>query len=111
MIVRNVSVRLSEKNLFLHFLTILFLNFQVFKLNFSLFYLVREDIENISKDNEMVLENVKISRKLIEDYEEGIADRLKPKLNELKREGDSKISLASEKCKNRHYATFTFLYS
>ncbi|XP_043794597.1 laminin subunit alpha-2 isoform X1 [Apis laboriosa] len=58
---------------------------------------LREDIENISKDNEMVLENVKISRKLIEDYEEGIADRLKPKLNELKREGDSKISLASEK--------------
>ncbi|XP_061943056.1 laminin subunit alpha lam-3 isoform X4 [Apis cerana] len=58
---------------------------------------LREDIENILKDNEMVLENVKISRKLIEDYEEGIADRLKPKLNELKREGDSKISLASEK--------------
>lgn len=53
----------------------------------------------------MVLENVKISRKLIEDYEEGIADRLKPKLNELKREGDSKISLASEKCKNHVYTS------
>lgn len=73
---------------------------------FPLFYLVREDVENILKENEMVLENVKISRKLVEDYEEGIADRLKPKLNELKREGDSKISLASEKCKN----LYAFLY-
>lgn len=57
----------------------------------------------------MVLENVKISRKLIEDYEEGIADRLKPKLNELKREGDSKISLASEKCKNHSSHVSLFL--
>lgn len=77
-----------------------------------MFYSVREDIENTLRDNEVVLENVETSRKLIEDYEEGIADRLKPKLNELKREGDSKISLASEKCKNRHYATLCiFLYS
>lgn len=77
-----------------------------------MFYSVREDIENTLRDNEVVLENVETSRKLIEDYEEGIADRLKPKLNELKREGDSKISLASEKRKNRHYATLCiFLYS
>lgn len=77
-----------------------------------MFYSVREDIENTLRDNEVVLENVETTRKLIEDYEEGIADRLKPKLNELKREGDSKISLASEKRKNRHYVTLCiFLYS
>lgn len=38
-------------------------------------------------------------QRLIDDYNQGIAERLKPKLNELKREGDSKISLASEKRK------------
>lgn len=37
------------------------------------------------------------TRQLIEDYQQGIAEVLNPKLQELKREGDSRISLASEK--------------
>lgn len=61
--------------------------------------LVRENVENILNDNEKVLESIKTSQKLIEDYKEGIANILKPKLYDLKREGDSEISLASEKCK------------
>lgn len=42
---------------------------------------------------------MKNSRQLIDNYNQGITDILKPKLNELKREGDSRISLASEKRK------------
>lgn len=60
---------------------------------------VRENVENILNDNEKVLESIKTSQKLIGDYKEGIANILKPKLYDLKREGDSEISLASEKCK------------
>lgn len=45
------------------------------------------------------MESVRSAQRLTDDYNQGIADRLKPKLNELKREGDSKISLASEKRK------------
>lgn len=60
---------------------------------------MRENIQNILDDNEEVLEIVKDNQRLIDDYNEGIANRLKPKLYELKREGDSKISLASEKRK------------
>ncbi|KAG7199623.1 hypothetical protein KM043_014226 [Ampulex compressa] len=58
---------------------------------------LQEDAREILDDNEDTLEDLKSSQMLINDYEEGIADRLRPKLNELKREGDSKISLASEK--------------
>ncbi|KZC04266.1 Laminin subunit alpha-1 [Dufourea novaeangliae] len=58
---------------------------------------LRENIQNLLNDNDKVLEATKVTRKLIEDYNDGISDRLKPKLYELKREGDSKISLASEK--------------
>nr|XP_034195684.1 laminin subunit alpha-1 isoform X1 [Osmia lignaria] len=58
---------------------------------------LRENIQSILDDNEEVLETVKDNQRLIDDYNEGIANRLKPKLYELKREGDSKISLASEK--------------
>ncbi|CAK9806681.1 Laminin subunit alpha-1 [Anthophora quadrimaculata] len=58
---------------------------------------LRENIYTILNKNEKVLEDVKSTQKLIDDYKEGIAERLKPKLFELKREGDSKISLANEK--------------
>ncbi|XP_050482872.1 laminin subunit alpha-1 isoform X2 [Bombus huntii] len=58
---------------------------------------LRENVENILNDNEKVLESIKTSQKLIGDYKEGIANILKPKLYDLKREGDSEISLASEK--------------
>lgn len=61
---------------------------------------MRENVQNILEDNNEVLEAVVDNQKLTEDYNEGITNRLKPKLYELKREGDSKISLASEKCKN-----------
>nr|XP_012147088.1 PREDICTED: laminin subunit alpha-2 isoform X4 [Megachile rotundata]XP_012147089.1 PREDICTED: laminin subunit alpha-2 isoform X4 [Megachile rotundata] len=58
---------------------------------------LRENIQNILDDNEEVLETIIDNQKLIDDYKEGITNTLKPKLYELKREGDSKISLASEK--------------
>jgi len=53
---------------------------------------------DILEENDEVAESIKNTQQLIDDYKQGIADRLKPKLNELKREGDSKIGLASEKC-------------
>lgn len=62
------------------------------------FKTVHEDLLNIMEDNNEVAESVMNTQRLIDDYKQGIADRLKPKLHELKREGDSKISLASEKC-------------
>lgn len=60
---------------------------------------MHEDLQNILDENDEVMGSVRNTQRLIDDYKEGIADRLKPKLHELKREGDSKISLASEKCK------------
>lgn len=62
------------------------------------FLIVHEDLLDILEDNDEVMESVKTTQLLIDDYKQGIADRLKPKLQELKREGDSKIGLASEKC-------------
>ena len=62
-------------------------------------FIVRENVKNILNENEKILESIKNSQKLIGDYKEGITNRLKPKLYDLKREGDSEISLASEKCK------------
>lgn len=59
---------------------------------------MHEDLQDILDENDEVVESIKDTQRLIDDYKEGIADRLKPKLQELKREGDSKISLASEKC-------------
>ncbi|XP_032674953.1 laminin subunit alpha-1 isoform X4 [Odontomachus brunneus] len=56
-----------------------------------------EDVQNILDKNDEVIESVRSAQRLTDDYNQGIADRLKPKLYELKREGDSKISLASEK--------------
>ncbi|XP_014473552.1 PREDICTED: laminin subunit alpha-1 isoform X2 [Dinoponera quadriceps] len=56
-----------------------------------------EDVQNILNENDEVTESIRNKQRLIDDYNQGIADRLRPKLNELKREGDSKISLASEK--------------
>ncbi|KAL6255156.1 hypothetical protein P5V15_013489 [Pogonomyrmex californicus] len=58
---------------------------------------LHEDLLDISQDNEEVGKSIKTTERLIDDYKQSIADRLKPKLNELKREGDSKIGLASEK--------------
>nr|XP_031843946.1 laminin subunit alpha-1 isoform X2 [Nomia melanderi] len=58
---------------------------------------LRENIKNLLNDNDKVLEGTRETQKLIDDYNIGISERLKPKLNDLKREGDSKISLASEK--------------
>lgn len=51
------------------------------------------------EDSELVLDATKDNQRLIDDYKEGIENQLKSKLNELQREGDSKVSLASEKCK------------
>lgn len=59
---------------------------------------MHEDLLNILEENDEVTKSVSDTQRLIDDYKHGIADRLKPKLQDLKREGDSKISLASEKC-------------
>jgi len=53
---------------------------------------------DILNENDEVSESVSNTQRLIDDYKQGITDRLKSKLNELKRDGDSKIGLASEKC-------------
>ncbi|KMQ97151.1 laminin subunit alpha-1 [Lasius niger] len=58
---------------------------------------LHEDLLNILEENDEVTESVSNTQRLIDDYSQDIADRLKPKLQDLKREGDSKISLASEK--------------
>ncbi|XP_078049382.1 wing blister isoform X1 [Augochlora pura] len=58
---------------------------------------LREGIKNLMDENDKLMESTKDTQKLIDDYTTGISERLKPKLNDLKREGDSKISLASEK--------------
>lgn len=50
------------------------------------------------EDNEETNESIGISQKLIEDYKYSINENLRSKLLELEREGDSKISLANEKC-------------
>lgn len=53
------------------------------------------------RENDEVSESVDDMQRLIDDYKKGISDRLQPKFQDLKREGDSKISLASEKCKKK----------
>lgn len=58
---------------------------------------MHEDLLNILEENDEVTESVSDTQRLIDDYKQGIADRLKPKLQDLKREGDTKIGLASEK--------------
>lgn len=58
---------------------------------------LHEDLLDILDENDEVAKSVRNTQRLIDDYKQGIADRLKPKLHELKREGDSKIGLASEK--------------
>ena len=60
---------------------------------------MQESLQTVLEDNDEVMESIQDSKKLIHDYKEGIANSLKPKYQELKREGDSKISLASEQCK------------
>ncbi|XP_067203705.1 laminin subunit alpha-1 isoform X2 [Linepithema humile] len=58
---------------------------------------LHEDLLDILDENNEVSESVSNTQRLIDDYKQGITDRLKSKLNELKRDGDSKIGLASEK--------------
>ncbi|XP_072763928.1 laminin subunit alpha-1 isoform X2 [Anoplolepis gracilipes] len=58
---------------------------------------LHEDLFDILEENNKVTASISDTQRLIDDYKQGIADRLKPKLQDLKREGDSKISLASEK--------------
>ncbi|XP_034944517.1 laminin subunit alpha-1-like isoform X2 [Chelonus insularis] len=57
----------------------------------------RETMVEAKADHKKLLESIIESEKLINDYKEGLANDLRPQLHELKREGDSKISLASEK--------------
>ncbi|XP_043271259.1 laminin subunit alpha-1 [Venturia canescens] len=59
--------------------------------------ILQENLAKTKNDADKVVESINESRKLIDDYKEGIAGILKPQLQELKREGDSKISLGSEK--------------
>ncbi|RLU21684.1 hypothetical protein DMN91_006060 [Ooceraea biroi] len=58
---------------------------------------LHEDLQTILEENDVVAESVKNTQRLIDDYKQGIAERLRPKLYELQHEGDSKISLATEK--------------
>lgn len=79
---------------------------------FSIFFLqfpstVQENLTKTKKEADALVESINESRKLIDDYKEGIASILKPQLQELKREGDSKISLGSEK---REYRLSTILF-
>ncbi|XP_051174494.1 laminin subunit alpha-1 isoform X1 [Leptopilina boulardi] len=57
---------------------------------------LQEDLQLILSKNENFIESIQETRRIVDDYKEGIANGLRPKLHELKREGDSKISLASE---------------
>ncbi|XP_035736479.1 laminin subunit alpha-1-like [Vespa mandarinia] len=58
---------------------------------------LEEKLEKVMQDNNEVSESVNDMQRLIDDYKKEISDRLQPKFQDLKREGDSKISLASEK--------------
>lgn len=71
---------------------------------------MREGIKNLLDENDRTMESTRDTQKLIDDYSTGISERLKPKLNELKREGDSKISLASEKREDQSSAK-VFVFS
>ncbi|XP_014204068.2 laminin subunit alpha-1 [Copidosoma floridanum] len=58
---------------------------------------IQERLNDILKENLETAASIVQTRQLISDYQQGIIDVLNPKLQDLKREGDSKISLASEK--------------
>ncbi|XP_074102845.1 wing blister [Cotesia typhae] len=58
---------------------------------------LQERLVEIKSEHRKLIETISESEKLINDYKEGLANDLYPQLHELKREGDSKISLASEK--------------
>lgn len=60
---------------------------------------VQERLAKTKEEADEVVGSIDESRRLIDDYREGIASGLQPQLQELKQEGDSKISLASEKRK------------
>jgi len=59
---------------------------------------VHEDLLIILEENNGMMKSVNKTEQLIDDYKQGISERLRPKLHELQQEGDSKISLATEKC-------------
>ena len=63
----------------------------------NMFIIVEEKLEKTKEEVSIVVGSITESEKLIGDYKEGIANSLGPQLQELKREGDTKISLASEK--------------
>ena len=58
---------------------------------------MEETINVVLKENGRTDDTVSDMRQLIESYQKGMKDILYPQLVELKREGDSSISLASEK--------------
>lgn len=58
---------------------------------------MEERIHHILQENAATASSISETRQLIEDYQQGMAEILNPQLQELKREGDSRISLASEK--------------
>lgn len=63
---------------------------------------MQERLDTILNENIDTSNSMYETRQLIEDYQQGIVDVLNPQLQDLKREGDSRISLASEKRKLVH---------
>ncbi|XP_048508975.1 laminin subunit alpha-1 [Athalia rosae] len=57
----------------------------------------QDRLRSLLEDNDFMMRSFEKSIKDIDEYNELITNQLRPKLHELKREGDSKISLASEK--------------
>lgn len=60
---------------------------------------MQERLYSILNENMEVTSSLDETRESIENHQKGIVEVLGPKLEELKREGDSRISLASEKRK------------
>lgn len=59
--------------------------------------LLEDSIQSIKSNHQSLLDSIQQSETLINDYKLGISNNLQPQLSSLKHEGDSKISLASEK--------------
>jgi hypothetical protein len=66
-------------------------------------FLVQEKLNDILNKNIETANSLFETKQFIENYQQGITDVLNPKFQELKREGDSRISLASEKRKIELY--------
>ncbi|XP_014221917.2 laminin subunit alpha-1 [Trichogramma pretiosum] len=56
-----------------------------------------ETVNLLLLENEKTDDLISATKRLVKDYQQGIVDDLNPRLAELKRQGDSSISLASEK--------------